>query len=271
MQQYDFIKKDDIRGFRPVMKDGKWGLIDKDNTGIILCILDEEPKLFNGFILCKHEGKIGLLNGEGEYVVPMKYDKIRKDEDYMVAFKGERIGLIDFSGKVILDAIYDDVSCRNNGFFIKEGLLWGFADREGNVVVPPQYDKVIVNDDRYALIFSNDKQAIYDMKNNKQICVAKYHGIGVLSCGLFRVEIGDKCGYMDETGKEIVPCTYEDGSNFSNGYAAVFNGKHYAYIDTKGKEVTKFIYDSARPANNSFVAEVVYKGDAGTVVLEGRH
>ena len=81
MQQYDFIKKDDIRGFRPVMKDGKWGLIDKDNTGIILCILDEEPKLFNGFILCKHEGKIGLVNLKGELVLPTIYLSIRDIDD----------------------------------------------------------------------------------------------------------------------------------------------------------------------------------------------
>ena len=35
MQQYDFIKKDTIHGFRPVMKDGKRGLIDLNGQTVL--------------------------------------------------------------------------------------------------------------------------------------------------------------------------------------------------------------------------------------------
>ncbi|MBQ4409894.1 MAG: WG repeat-containing protein, partial [Firmicutes bacterium] len=53
-------------------------------------------------------------------------------------------------------------------------------------------------------------------------------------------------GYVDKTGKEVIPCTFADGSMFKDGYAYV-KDKDYrvGYIDTKGETVIPFHYEYA--------------------------
>lgn len=47
----------------------------------------------------------------------------------------------------------------------------------------------------------------------------------------------DKYGYLDETGKEVIPCEYEELKSFSEGLAAARKGDHWTYIDVNGKVV----------------------------------
>lgn len=53
-------------------------------------------------------------------------------------------------------------------------------------------------------------------------------------------------GYVDKNGKEVIPCTFKDGSMFKDGYAYV-NDKDFrvGYIDTKGETVIPFQYEYA--------------------------
>lgn len=53
-------------------------------------------------------------------------------------------------------------------------------------------------------------------------------------------------GYVDKTGKEVIPCTFMDGSMFKDGYTYVKDKDgRVGYIDTKGKTVIPFHYEYA--------------------------
>ena len=48
-------------------------------------------------------------------------------------------------------------------------------------------------------------------------------------------------GCIDKTGKEVIPCKYDDIYDFSEGLAEVsLDDSHLAWIDKKGKEVVVF-------------------------------
>ena len=67
-----------------------------------------------------------------------------------------------------------------------------------------------------------------------------YDWVGDFSEGLATVKLNDKYGYIDKTGREVIPCKYDDAWNFSEGFAKVaLNGK-YGYIDETGKEVARW-------------------------------
>ena len=59
-------------------------------------------------------------------------------------------------------------------------------------------------------------------------------------------ETTGKFGYVDETGKEIIPFIYSSAANFSEGLACVSIGfefqKRYGYIDKSGNVVIPFKY-----------------------------
>lgn len=63
--------------------------------------------------------------------------------------------------------------------------------------------------------------------------------------GLAAVLKDDKWGFVDKTGKEVVPCIYNDILPFKEGLAAVFKDEGWGFIDKIGKEVLPFIYEYA--------------------------
>lgn len=110
----------------------------------------------------------------------------------------------------------------------------------------------------------------------------KYSIFGSFSNGLAAVAIGDsyetaRWGFIDRTGREVIPCIYEDinggareygDDGFSESYAVVkLNGK-WGYIDTTGKEVVPFIYANARNFHNGFApVQLFYGGKWGFLTV----
>ena len=63
----------------------------------------------------------------------------------------------------------------------------------------------------------------------------RYDFAGVFSEGFAAVKLNGKYGFIDKTGREVIPCKYDYTFKFSEGFAAVeLNGK-YGFIDKKGK------------------------------------
>ena len=52
-----------------------------------------------------------------------------------------------------------------------------------------------------------------------------------------------KYGFVDKSGKQVIPCVYDYAWNFSDGLAPVkLNGK-CGFVDKIGKEVIPCVYD----------------------------
>lgn len=92
-------------------------------------------------------------------------------------------------------------------------------------------------------------------KNKKIIIHLKYDFVQPFSEGRALVNSGDKYGFIDEKGNEVIPIRYEAdlphysdkniGDDFKDGLARVkLNGK-WGFIDKDGKEIIPAIYDEA--------------------------
>ena len=93
-----------------------------------------------------------------------------------------------------------------------------------------------------------------------------YYGF---SDGLAAVELNDKFGFIDKTGKEVIPLIYDNAYSFSNGLAVVaLNGK-YGFIDETGREVIPFKYDGAK-AFSEGLARVLLKNKCGYIDETGK-
>ena len=53
------------------------------------------------------------------------------------------------------------------------------------------------------------------------------------------VKKGDKYGYIDKKGKEVIKLKYDDASDFSEGIAPVREGDSWYIINKKGKVLRK--------------------------------
>ena len=89
---------------------------------------------------------------------------------------------------------------------------------------------------------SSSKVGFVD-KTGKVVIPAKYDQAWDFSNGFARVCKNDKWGFIDQTGKEIIAIQYAGAGDFCEGFAAVVKNGKCGYIDQAGKEVIPFIYD----------------------------
>ncbi|MBR0599915.1 WG repeat-containing protein [Sinanaerobacter chloroacetimidivorans] len=91
--------------------------------------------------------------------------------------------------------------------------------------------------------------------------------------GLVPLSEQGKYGYLDKTGKSVIPFQYDSAWNFSEGLAAVERKGKWGYIDKEGRQKIPMIYDSAMDFNEG-VAPVKRDGqwividDQGKVLFE---
>ncbi len=71
---------------------------------------------------------------------------------------------------------------------------------------------------------------------------------------LIRIEQQGKIGYIDRDGKLAIPAVYDNGSDFSEGLAAVREGGYYGYIDLSGRFVILPQFDFAEPFSEGLAA-----------------
>jgi len=85
------------------------------------------------------------------------------------------------------------------------------------------------------------------------------------------VSIGDKYGYINASGKLVIPATFDSASYFtSNGLAYVRLGKKYGYINTKGDIVIPAEFDDANDFASNGLALVKIDGKFGYINSKGK-
>ena len=96
-----------------------------------------------------------------------------------------------------------------------------------------------------ASVSLNGKYGFID-KTGKEVIPIKYDDAAEsFSEGLAEVKLNDKWGFIDKTGKEVIPIKYDNAYSFSEGLAKVKLNDKWGFIDKTGKEVIPIKYDNA--------------------------
>lgn len=241
-----------------------------------------EPLLFTENIaVISKDGKYGLVNKLGEYIVEPIYDYIDKFHDGMCAFfiqdLGEtvKIGYFNTKGEVAIEPIPADLALNSgysydynfyNGIAMyrqPKTYKYGYINKNGDFIIEPVYEWAGPFKGNLAPVTKGDKFG-YINTSGTLILPYKFVFAEVFSDGLAAVYNGTTWGYIDETGNYVIPSqfgSYEghDGEEIANpffdGYAAVYLGKgqalhsdvlkgQFALIDKNGKILNEQKYDS---------------------------
>ena len=140
-----------------------------------------------------------------------------------------------------------------NGFMnslsnLEQVLLNKFATKK--IMYLNCYDEITLFHEEFAIVRKNGllrENGLYGYidKTGKEIIPCKYKEENSFSEGLAVVRKDSFYGYIDKTGKEIIPCQYKDAYSFSEGLALVKKDDFYGYIDKTGKEIIPCQYKDA--------------------------
>ena len=245
---------------------------------------------YNGLASFSYHGKYGFLNTDGEVIVDPEYDYVYdfdKESGLACVFIGTmsswgypdegNYGFIDTEGNVVIDLQYED------GFSFSEGLAavekdgkYGFIDVQENVVIPFKWDNAYNFHDGIAQVWKNEKAGYIDKEGNviSEPEWDQWSSSSTSFDGLIRVNDSlGKYGFIDLTGKLVIPCEYDYANSFSEGYTVVEVDDKYGFIDTKGSYVVDPQWDDASSFSNEIACvkkndKYGYIDTTGKVVIE---
>ncbi len=198
-------------GLAPVKFVGtKWGYIDSTGKMSIQPQFDGTHSFSEGLAAVKQGCKWGYIDKRGKLVIPIQFDEADHFSDGLAAVElGGKSGYIDKTGKFVIPLRkrwflwqFSDGLARLE-VNAKLGAVWGYINRFGDFAIKPQY--------HHAEDFSEGLAAVsqggwWHSQTDEWVDV--------------------KFGYVDTTGKTIIPVIFDYAGSFCGGLApVVFHGR----------------------------------------------
>ncbi|MCS7074408.1 MAG: WG repeat-containing protein [Bacteroidia bacterium] len=202
----------------------------------------------------KWNGKYGMIDNKGNWVIPAKFDDSFFLEfnvsPFAVTRANDRYGLLNFELREVLPCRYDirPEPIPNSSFWaIRANDRWGIADTSGKIVLPCYFDKPIRNFDAngLAIVTRNGMLGVWS-NSGKEIIPSQYEKIELKQYPLLTVWKNKKMGLFDGMNQKLlVPCFYDDIILDNNHKIVVQKEKKYGLFDTSiQKEVIPCKYNS---------------------------
>ncbi|MDE7413836.1 MAG: WG repeat-containing protein [Muribaculaceae bacterium] len=194
----------------------------------------------DGFSIYGEKGKgYGVVNRDNMVVVKPGFTGMKIFEKYCIAEDSEgELSIIHLPSLSVVEKFKPDFNIYEvKGFsegkilVLKDDIGYSFYDMKGGLAIP------------FELLSGYEEAGTF---HEGRAVVMKESGDDIL------------CGYIDETGKEIIPARYvyeeswgEECMGFSNGRVIVSDTDFKAgVIDRDGKVIVPFIYSYIRPYEN---------------------
>lgn len=177
---------------------GKDFLINKFGEQIFNDVYDSLKGLFlQNQIVCKN-GKYGMIDTNGIFIIPLIYDDITRIElnkSWLIAKVCEKSGIIDINNRVIIPIGYNEIHCNQYVICINYNNKWGILNNKLDTVIPTEYEicqtlwpsppsPIIVRKNEYygmlnINISNPDEVSLWngDLKDIKEIIPCKYDSI----------------------------------------------------------------------------------------------
>lgn len=279
----------------PFCAEEKCGYINNKGKIVIKPQFDEADKFSEGLARVQIGLKSGYIDSSGKFVVEPIYT-FAFDFSEGLAVVGKDMNsqwfYIDHNGKTVLepDPKFIWLGPFQNGlaqFSLNIGgnttdtydARSGFIDKTGKIVIQPKFTHAEVFSEALAVV-SDDKpnkntQAYFNKKafidTNGNIITTFFDSAEDFSEGLAAVEINNRWGFIDKTGKIVITPQFDFVlREFSEGIAFVHcDNDKIGTIDKTGKMITDCIFDEAWGFSEGLSA-VQFRGKFGFINKSGK-
>ena len=206
------------------------GFIDPKGTLTMLPELKELQSFKNGLAAAATRDDVPCyVDATGKIVQKFpNYQAVYTFEDPENAVfmgKNDRFGLLDKQFKEVIPAKYNQTSFFTKGLFIVEtGGKWGAVDKADKTVLPFQFESLGYLDEAGYMQSSKKSGNGYVDQTGKEVVPHTFYNMFPFSENLAyyldKQEDG-KYGVINRKGETIVPPQYDGIENFKNGMAAV--------------------------------------------------
>lgn len=210
-------------------------------------------KDFEKYYISKYNNKYGVVDENGNDIVPPIYDYI--NEFYFNLAKVElcdRKGVINYNGDEVVKCEYDDViipeyfiSSKNRPIIVRNNRKFGVICENGELLLPIKYSCIDFLGENMLLVSDNDNDIVFDFEGNP--ITKTYRRITYFSENLIQVLSTNGSGLINNLGEEVAPPIYYWIDSIKHGLAMVHsNDGNYGFLDETGNIVVPAIYSQVR-------------------------
>jgi hypothetical protein len=199
-------------------------------------------------------GKWGLIDKYGAEILPMVYDQINYETNYISVTQNELKGLADKRGQLIIEPKYHYLNyyeLPNYWYGQNASDLYGMVSGKGSIIMPFEFTSFSITNN---FIIAGNEQGkwLYNMKGEK-VLPTVFDDIDLLKVDdqvTFLVKSGAFNQLLDATGKVIIENqkgmekVYDDQYNICA--FTVSKGGKIGMISLKGEEILPIIYDDLK-------------------------
>jgi WG containing repeat len=242
---------------------GKWGYLDKTGKLQFPLKFTHAEDFSEGLAAVKDGNHSGFIDHAGKMVFEVPLDVTLGFHEGVagVLFKGS-IAYYDHTGKKL--PISTDYGPKSNSF--SSGLLpvsvkgkWGFVDKSGKLLIAPQFEdadnfseglapvKVRSEETTWCPRDESGSREGFTMRwgyidpSGKTIIPPQFESAAPFVEGLAVIHQCGQAFFIDKTGRSIISANFKYASSFSNGLAQVEtmtqNGLVTSYIDRTGRVI----------------------------------
>ncbi|HEV2830395.1 MAG TPA: WG repeat-containing protein, partial [Hanamia sp.] len=139
----------------------------------------------------------------------------------------------------------------------------GFKDQNGNIVIPARYSDTYPFRNGYAkvAVFNENIERQYGFidKTGKEIIPLKYTYLAdEFSEGMLAAEKNKKWGFINAKNETVIPFVYQYARNFSEGLAAVRSKDKWGFITSNNNVKIPFMYNEVKSFKEARCAVSLY-------------
>ena len=233
----------------------RWGFIDKTGKVISQCQWEVAYDFVDGLANVKNRnGKWGCLNKTGEIAIPCRWEDACDFSEGLALVKNQeqRWGYIDKTGKTVIPCQWRGAHSFQEGLArVKDSAgNYGFIDRTGKIISQCQWYYADEFWEGLARVLQvtrfekKDRGGMWSIvKRSAETAMSGQWKFAFTELveGLDNIgkEKEEKYGFIDKTGKLVVPCQWKYASIFDNGLALVKDEKeNLFYVDKYGTIIT---------------------------------
>lgn len=243
--QPEFNLGSDFYGnYANIIRDSTYGYIDKEGNETLLKNYDETFFYYGNTGIAKKNGKYGLINREGDSITHFKYTMISNFgfTDFQCQITTKKSDILNSTGKIIFNSDLDFHS--TNHYFNSDSILIyqkdidgrnlkGIFNIKGEILTGPEYQEIYFIDDQLFMVKKGNKFGFINKVGTEVIPVI-YDQVGFnINEGLIPVQKNGKWGYINRQHEEKIPFTYDEAYAFTDDRAFVKQGNFYGCIDKR--------------------------------------
>jgi hypothetical protein len=215
---------------------GLKGIINLKGKYVVKPTYDEIGELSYGLAIVSSDDQLGYIDSLGELIISLEFDVFPNSMELgqfrpfsaLAKYQG-KFGLIDRYGKFVVPNVYSKLGEFSTILAFNKGKLWGFIDLNNKVLIPSKYDWAESFKNGGAIVDKEGAQGVINMAGEVIIPIEQEE-ILRLDPSRYQVKRKGQAGIYGADGGLLVPVEYQEIRQLNKDFYVLSKGELFDYL-----------------------------------------